>query len=125
MHACTAAAVGPLLTYSRRERTGHKILPSHKEIRTGTARAPAMHAKQARPQQHARTRTHMRADHHANQAPAMQAHRPSIRCMDACVSTNVPAWLVDCFYLMVRRRGIKYVHLPDLFLCDGRMEGRH
>ena len=25
-----------------------------------------MHAKQARPQQHVRTRTRMRADHHAN-----------------------------------------------------------
>ena len=39
--------------------------------------------------------------------------------------TNVPAWSVSCFYLMVRRRGIKCVHLPNLFLSDGSMEGRH
>jgi len=51
--------------------------------------------------------------------------KPSLRCMDARVSTNVPAWLMNRFYLMVRMRGIKCVHLPDLFLCDGTMEGRH
>ena len=49
--------------------------------------------------------------------------KPSLRCMDACVSTNVPAWSVNYFYLMIRRRGIKYVHPPDLFLSDGSMEG--
>ena len=51
--------------------------------------------------------------------------KPSLRCMDACVSINVPAWLVNYFYLMVRRRGIKCVHLTDLFLSDGSMEGMH
>ena len=46
-------------------------------------------------------------------------------CMDACVSTNGPAWSVNYFYLMVRRRGIKYVHMSDLFLSDGNMKRRH
>ena len=46
-----------------------------------------------------------------------------LRCMDARVSTNVPAWLMNRFYLMVRMRGIKCVHLPDLFLSDGSIEG--
>jgi hypothetical protein len=41
--------------------------------------------------------------------------KPSLRCMDACASTNVPAWSVNYFYLMVRRRGIKCVHLPTCF----------
>ena len=40
-------------------------------------------------------------------------------------STNGPAWSVNRFYLMVRRRGIKCVHLPDLFLSDGNMKERH
>jgi len=51
--------------------------------------------------------------------------KPSLRCMDASVSTNIPAWSVNYFYLMVMRRCIKYVHLPDLFLSDGSIEGRH
>ena len=52
--------------------------------------------------------------------------KPSLRCMDACVSTNVSAWSVNYFYLMVRRRGIKCVHLPNLFFfSNGSMEGRH
>ena len=50
--------------------------------------------------------------------------KPCLRCMDACVSTNGPAWSVNRFNLMVRR-GIKCVHLPDLFLSDGNMKGRH
>ena len=50
--------------------------------------------------------------------------KPSLRCMDACVSTNGPAWSVNRFYLMVRRC-IKCVHLPDLFLSDGNMKKRH
>ena len=52
------------------------------------------------------------------------ARNPS-HLLDACVSTNVPTWSVNYFYLMVRRRGIKCVHLSDLFLCDGGIEGRH
>jgi len=51
--------------------------------------------------------------------------KPCLRCMDACVSTNGPTWSVNRFYLMVRRRGIKCVHLPDLFLSDGNMKKRH
>ena len=37
-------------------------------------------------------------------------------CMDACVSTNGPAWSVNHFYLMVRRRGTKCVHQPQPML---------
>ena len=53
-----------------------------------------------------------------------RAHNPS-RVLDAWISTNGPAWSVNRFYLMVRRRGIKCVHLPDLFLSDGNMKERH
>ena len=42
--------------------------------------------------------------------------KPCLRCMDACVSTNGPAWSVNHFYLMVRRRGTKCVHQPQPLL---------